>query len=425
MFHLAWFGQAGPSNWDASSSQFFDWRKPELYMDVARMCERAKMDIVFFADTLAVPTKFGGNTDWPVRKGFMFCHDPIPHLAMMGAATKHIGLGTTMSTTFWPPFLLARLLGTMDHLTSGRMQWNVVTTSSSDAAENFGLDSIIPHDERYDRADEFMQVCRSLWDSWEPDALIEDRENRIFADPSKVHAINHKGKYFNTKGPLNVVSTPQKYPVISVAGTSPRGIQFAVDHAEMVIAHLSSVEEMKAYSNRLRTALDNSGRDPNSVKIFYSICPIMGISEAMANEKWQQKYDEADSEQGLVDLSTTIGHDLSKYNIDEPLPVDMKTEAIQGKLQSVLGQGRTLRELAKREAMKETYEICGSYKHVADVLEHTWKEGDADGFHFRGVIQKIDYLTEVCTELVPILQRRGLTRTEYSGATLRENLFEF
>jgi len=426
MFHLAWFGQAGPSNWNRPASTLYDWRKPDVYQDVARLCERAKFDMILFADTLAIPTKFGG-TDLPVKKGFMFSHDPIPHLTMMAAATKHIGVASTLSTTFFPPYLLARLLATLDHLSSGRVGWNVVTTSSSDAALNFGLDDLIPHDERYDIADEYLALCRALWNSWEPDALVMDRERGIFADPSKVHAVNHAGKYFRSKGPLNVVSSPQREPVIIMAGTSPRGQRFAIENADMVIAHKNTTADMKKYSEGIRRQLIDAGRDPRSIKIFFSIKPVMGPTEAAAREKWERNLEDADIEQGLVDLSTTLGQDMSKFPLDEPLPPSISTQAIVGKLLQIQGMNRpvTLREMAKREAMKETFEICGSYEQVADVLEETAKEVDADGFHFRSVMQEYDYLLEVATQLIPILQRRGLVRSEYKGSTLREHLFEF
>jgi len=385
------------------------------------------MDMVFFADTLAVPTAFGGGIDKYIKHGFSVVHDPVPTLAMMGAATSQIGLGATLSSTFYPPFLLARLLATMDHLTAGRIAWNVVTTASDDAAANFGLDRMIPHDERYDMADEYLEICRQLWDSWEPDALIQDRENGIFADPSKVHPINYEGKYYRCRGPLNVVSSPQKHPVIIMAGTSPRGMKFAVGNTDMVIAHKNSAEDMRAYSQNLRRMLAEAGRDPKSVKIFFSIRPVMAETDVLAREKYAMLADKADLEMGLIDLSYTLGHDLSGFDLDAPLPLDMPVDAIRGKILQIKGMGRpiTLREIAAREAMKETFTMCGSYEQVADMIEKTAEEVDADGFHFRAVIQDFDYLTEVATNLMPILQARGIARTEYTGKTLRDHLFEF
>lgn len=425
--HLAWFGSAGPANWNKPSHAVYDWRKPDIYQDVAKLCERAKFDMVLFADTLAVPTKFGGSKDWYVKNGFMISHDPAPIIAMMAAATSRVGLATTLSSTFYPPYLLARLVATLDHLSSGRIGWNVVTTSSSDAAANFGFDEIVPHDERYDMADEYLEVCRGLWDSWAPDALIMDRENNIFADPAKVHELNYKGKYYKSRGPLNVVSSPQRHPVIIMAGTSPRGQRFAIENAEMVIAHKNTAADMKKYSQAIRQQLKDAGRDPRSIKIFFSIKPVMGDTEAQAREKWRLNYEHADLEQGLADLSTTLGFDMAKFDLDKPLPADLPVQAIMGKLLQIQGMGRpvTLREVAQGEAMKETFEICGSYEQVADIIEATANEVDADGFHFRTILQDYDYLIEVATRLVPLLQKRGVVRTEYSGETLRDHLMEF
>jgi FMN-dependent oxidoreductase (nitrilotriacetate monooxygenase family) len=425
--HLAWFGSAAPNIWNKPTGNMYDWRKADIYQDVARLAERAKFDMLLFADTLAVPSTFGGSNDWYVKNGFQIAHDPLPIIAMMAAATSRIGVASTLSSTFYPPFLLARLLATLDHLTNGRVGWNVVTTASKDAAQNFGLDTIIPHDERYDMADEYLALCRQLWDSWEPDAVKHDRESGVFADPSKVHQINFKGKYYKSRGPLNVVSSPQRHPVIIMAGTSPRGQRFAVENADMVIAHKNTVEDMRKYSQSVRKQLADAGRDPRSIKIFFSIKPVMGKTEAEAKERWQYNYDHADMEQGLADLSTTLGFDMSTFDLDKPLPDDLPVQAIMGKLLQIQGMGRpvTLREIAQREGMKETFQICGSYEQTADIIEETARETDADGFHFRSGMQDLDYLVDVAMNLVPILQARGLVRTEYSGNTLRDHLFEF
>ena len=425
--HLAWFGSAAPGIWNKPAGNIYDWRKADVYQDVARLAERAKFDMLLFADTLAVPSMYGGSHDWYVRNGFQIAHDPLPIIAMMAAATSKIGVASTLSSTFYPPFLLARLLATLDHLTNGRVGWNVVTTASKDAAQNFGLETIIPHDERYDMADEYLALCRQLWDSWEADAVKHDRKTGIFADSSKVHEINFNGKYYKSRGPLNVVSSPQRHPVIIMAGTSPRGQRFAVENADMVIAHKNTVEDMRKYSQSVRRQLADAGRDPRSIKIFFSIKPVMGRTEAEAKDRWQYNYEHADMEQGLADLSTTLGFDMSKFDLDKPLPDDLPVQAIMGKLLQIQGMGRpvTLREIAQREGMKETFQICGSYEQVADVIEETARETDADGFHFRAGMQDFDYLVDVVMNLVPILQERGLARTEYSGSTLREHLFEF
>jgi alkanesulfonate monooxygenase SsuD/methylene tetrahydromethanopterin reductase-like flavin-dependent oxidoreductase (luciferase family) len=226
---------------------------------------------------------------------------------------------------------------------------------------------------------------------------------------------------------LNVVSSPQGRPVIIMAGTSPRGQRFAVANADMVIAHKNSVADMRTYSEQLRRALAEAGRDPASCKIFFSIKPVMGDTPALAQERWDRNYQSADVEAGLADLSSTLGYDMSKFDLDKPLPPDLPVQAIAGKLLQYTQSERalTLREIAKHEAMHETFPICGTPEHVADVLEHAAQVGGADGFHFRGAFGDLAYLTEVTTKLMPVLQRRGLARKEYSGQTLRNHLFEF
>ena len=424
-FHLAWFGAAGPGDWQVPSSTIYDWRGPEIYQDVARLCERAKFDMVLFADVLAVPSLFRQSLDFYVETGFMVNHDPVPTIAMMAAATSKIGLATTMSSTFYPPFLLARLAATLDHLSGGRFGWNVVTSAHKEAAQNFGYDELPDHDERYEMADEYLELCRQLWDSWAPDAVVMDHETGRFGDPAKVKAINFKGKYYSSKGPLNVVSSPQRHPVIIMAGTSPRGQRFAVQNAEMVISHKNSIEDMRKYSTQLRQQLKVAGRDPNSVKIFFSIKPVLGDTEQQARDNWERHLEEADEQMGLADLSTTLGYDMSTFPLDEPLPDDLPVKAIVGKVLQYKGRNMTLRQIAKLEGAKETFAIHGTPTQVADILEQASVEGGGDGFHFRTNIQDYNYLLEVTTKLVPELQRRGLVRTEYSGKTLRDHLFEF
>jgi FMN-dependent oxidoreductase (nitrilotriacetate monooxygenase family) len=426
-FHLAWFGNSGPTNWSDPIGTLYDYRQPEIYQEVAKLCERAKFDMVIFADSLSVPKSHGGSRDWYVKRGIQIPQDPVPILAMMAAVTKHIGLAATLSTTFYPPYLLARLLGTMDHLTAGRVAWNVVTSASKDAARNFGYDELLDHDERYDRADEYMDLCRSLWDSWEPDAVVMDRENNIFADPSKVHSVDFKGKYYKSAGPLNITSSPQRYPVISVAGSSPRGTRFAAKHGDMAIGHKNSVADMKFYVDNLRQRAAEEGRDPASIKVFFSIKPVIGDSEAEAKERWAKNFEEADIEEGLAILSNYLGIDLSTFELDKPLPRDLKVNGIIGSMQRYLAMpaGSTLRDWAKEEAMHETFPICGTPEQCADMMEQAIIDTGCDGFHVRAGVSNYPYLLEFTTKLIPVLQRRGLTRTEYAGSTLKENLFAF
>jgi FMN-dependent oxidoreductase (nitrilotriacetate monooxygenase family) len=425
--HFAWFGAPGAGYWNAPAAAIYDWRRGDLYMDIARLCERSFMDMVLFADIPAIPTAYGGSNDHYVRNGEEVHLDPAPILAMMGGATRHLGLGATLSTSLYPPFLLARMMGTLDHLTGGRTAWNVVTSASPSAAQNYGQDDLPEHDERYNVADEYLDLVRRLWDSWAPDAVLEDAKANVFADPSKVKPVNFVGKYFKSRGPLTVPALPQRHPVIVMAGTSKRGQQFAVTNADMVIAHKNTIADMRTYSTQLRQQLADAGRDPASCRIFFSIKPVLGDSPAMAQEKWAMNYEKAPAESGLSYLSATLSLDMSKFDLDKPLPPDLPVQGMIGKLlqYTQAKKDMTLREIAKHEAMHETIPICGTPEQAADMIEQIAAEGGADGFHFRAKVGDIQYLSDIATKLMPVLQRRGMARTSYAGSTLRENLFAF
>ena len=355
--------------------------------------------------------------------------DPAPTIAMMGAVTQHIGLGCTLSSTFYPPFLLARLLGTLDHLTRGRILWNLVTTASKDAAQNFGLDDILEHDARYDRADEYVALCRALWDSWEPDAVVMDREANLFADPAKVHAVDFEGEHFRCKGPSTVTSSPQRHPVISVAGTSPRGQRFAVQHGDMAISHKNSIEDMRDYVQTTRAQLEAAGRDPKSVKIFFSIKPVMGDTEAEAQERWAKNLADADVDAGLATLATFMGIDLLAFDMDQPLPRDLHVPGMRGTFQRYLSlpEGTTLRDWARMKgctrltrsaALPPTSPMCWNIPSNIPAATGSTSARPVGS-------RDIEYLLEVATKLIPVLQQRGLVRDEYRGRTLRDHLFEF
>lgn len=422
--HLALFGLTGPECWRSDSSHLFDWRKSDLMTEVARLGERAKMDMILIADGPSMATKFRGTLQWAAEYGLGVLVDPMLTLARLSGFTNHIGLGATVSSTFTPPYIAARQMGSLDHLSGGRAAWNVVTSSDHEAAANFGADHP-DHDIRYDMADEHLKICRALWNSWDDDAIVEDREKGIFADYKKIHRIDFKGKYYSCRGPLNMTPSPQREPVIIMAGTSPRGQQFAIDNADMVIAHKNTVEDMKTYTKEIRTKLEQAGRDPRSCKVFFAIRPWLGASEAEALEKMEQNKAQARFEDGLGYLSQGLGVDLAQFDLDQPLDPDMPVNAIIGKLTQYTQSlnKMTLREIGMHEAQRETFPIWGTPEQVANKLEETFLETDADGFHFRLALQDYNYVVDITTKLIPILQRRGLFRKEYSGRKLKEHLF--
>ncbi len=430
MFHLGWFSSAGfggdAGNWRRSTDGY-DWRYPELYQDVARACERAKFDLVFLADTLATPQVYERKSDFYLREGMWApTHDPIPIMGLMAAATHRIGLVSTISTSFYPPFMAARVLATLDHLSRGRMGWNIVTSVQKLAAQNFGFDDLQDHDVRYDMADEYLALCLALWDSWDADALVMDRESGVFADPTRVRAVNFQGEYYSSRGPLTVSASPQGHPVIISAGSSPRGQRFAAEHAEVTVISKSGIQDMKTVSASLRARLALAGRAPASCKVFALMRPVVGETESIARERWEAHCAALTMETGLATLSEALGRDMSQLDPDQPLPTDFKTNAMRSRLDnhSEAG-GPTLREFALQEARNAGFLVRGTPAQIADQLEQAANEADIDGFFLRLGLQDHAGLIEFIDKVVPELQRRGLSRKEYSHAHLRDNLLEF
>jgi FMN-dependent oxidoreductase (nitrilotriacetate monooxygenase family) len=425
---MAWFGAGGPGgasgNWKESANGY-DWRYPELYVDIAHICERGKFDFMMFADGLAMPRGYQGTWDHYAREGsWVPMHDPVPIMGALSYATRNIGIVGTLSTTFYPPFSLARVLATLDHLSRGRIGWNVVTSMAKLAAQNYGYDDLPAHDDRYAIADEYMEVVHALWSSWESDALLMDRTTGVFADPRKIHSVDFEGKYFRSAGPLTVPASPQGHPVIVQAGASPRGQRFAAQHAELSIAG-GSPETMKAYSEKLRTELSNAGRDPYSIKILMATNPLIGETDRIAQERAEALDSYATVEMGLATMSEYLGIDMSQWDIDQVVPADLEVQGYQSKLDGYKASGQTLGEIALREAKHDAFPVRGTPEHVADILQETAEAADIDGYYLRPGLQSVSRLVEFVDKVVPVLQTRGAVRTEYTGSTLRAHLTEF
>jgi FMN-dependent oxidoreductase (nitrilotriacetate monooxygenase family) len=347
----------------------------------------------------------------------------------MAAATTRIGLAATLSTTFYPPFLLARLLTTLDHLSRGRIAWNVVTSYKLEEAQNFGYHELLDHDQRYDRADEYMELCYRLWESWEPDAVVMDLRTDTFADPARVRAINFEGTYYRSRGPLNATPSPQGRPVIIQAGTSERGQDFAARHAEAIIVGRETADDMKQFYDSFKARLRKFGRAPEDCKIFFLVKPIIGETDEAAQQAADQLYASAPVEAGLAALSTLLQIDLSAYDLDQPLPASIQARAIQG-IRSQLdrfylaGRTPTLREIATRKVSLDSTPFIGTPERVADGLARTIEAVGGDGFAIRQGIWP-GYVGPFVERVVPLLQQRGAARVEYAGTTLREHLREF
>jgi FMN-dependent oxidoreductase (nitrilotriacetate monooxygenase family) len=403
------------------------WRMPEaqagsqnlpLIQQLASTAERGKLDFVFLAD--AVNTFAGMHPSMVLRL------EPLTLLAALAMSTTRIGLAATASTTYTEPYNLARMLASIDHMSGGRVAWNVVTGAFAEAAANFGTAKHPPHEERYAIAEEFLKVAKGLWDSWEDDSLVMDKASGKFVDAEKLHVLNHNGKFFQVKGPLNITRPPQGYPVILQAGASDTGCNFAAAEADVVFVVQQNKAPALAFAERLRGLAKEYGRDPSHIKIMPGICPIVGKTEAEARAKLAELGALVDPVYAMKVLSERMGHDMSVFPLDGPVPSLPPSTIMQGHAITLAVTARernmTVRELRDFVGLSMGHKVvCGSAEQVADEMEDWFKDGAADGFNllppwFPGGLD--DFVNLV----VPVLQKRGLFRTEYTGSTLREHL---
>ncbi|HVB81514.1 MAG TPA: LLM class flavin-dependent oxidoreductase [Candidatus Binataceae bacterium] len=406
----------------------YHYAQPEVWQHIARTLERGRFDGVFFADQLAAYGNFRGNTDEALRHALQFpVHDPLLLIPMMAAVTDCLGFASTLSVTYYPPYMAVRKLSTLDHLTKGRIGWNIVTSLHTGEARNMGLKEMIPHDLRYERADEYMEVCYKLWDSWEPDAVVMDRDGDIFADPAKVHPINHEGKWFTCPGFSCVIPSPQGRPVLFQAGASGAGRDFCAKHAEAAFIIQYTPRAMKLVAADLKERTRKFGRKPEDLKITCGIQVIVGGTEEEARAKQQVINDRVPYEAGLALLSGHTNYDLSKFDPDKPVDEISGIQGAQGLFDALVKMHNvrlTLREIGKiyggSVAMPQ---IVGTPEQVADQMEYIMKEADADGFNITPTYTPGSF-DEFVDLVVPILQKRGVHRKEYTTKTLRESVLQ-
>jgi long-chain alkane monooxygenase len=429
-FHLAWFTNFGVDEWlDPMSAAGGNPWSGGFYVDFAQSLERACFDCIMFADTLMVSDLFGKDATHTLKNAVNAPrHDPMPLVAVIGAQTRHLGIVATMSTLAYPPFLLARLACTTDHITQGRFGWNIVTSGENAAAQNFGLDQLPEHDLRYEMAEEYMDLVNQLFASWDKDAVILDRASATYADSRKVRSIDFVGKYYKCRGPLNTAPSPQGRPTYFQAGGSPRGRDFAARHADTVIATANGVKAMKQFRDDVRARAAHFGRDPDNVKILFLLSPVFGETEAdafAANERGLSSQRHIDQRLGLVSALTDV--DFSQFDLDKPLP-PLTTNGESTVLAKFAqpGSNKPLRQLVREEG-KGGIDIVGTPDQVADRMGEVMAEVGGDGFLIKHPFHQISrrYICEVTEGLVPALQRRGLVRTEYTRPTLRDTLLEF
>jgi FMN-dependent oxidoreductase (nitrilotriacetate monooxygenase family) len=402
----------------------YDWRGPELYQHIAQVCERGLFDTVFFADLNYIADTYTGSLEPALRNATQVPeHDPIPLLSFMAAATKTIGVASTFSVSHSHPFYASRLWATLDHLTKGRAGWNVVTSMNGNQAANYGEERQ-PSDARYEKAHEFMEVCKRLWESWEEDALVMDYKEAIFADPKKVHRIDHQGQFFNSRGPLNVTRSPQNGPAILQAGTSPKGQDFAVKYADAIFAIQPRSIDAANYFSSIKGQMSDIGRDPESCKILFGMQPIIGRSEEEAAELQAEHNELVPLEGGLAYLSAHLDFDLSKIPLDAILSERTEPELyrMRTRFKKIDGTPMTLKETAMRHGQSVGLpQFVGTSKSIVDQMEAFMADVGGDGFMV-SAIHSPGAIEEFVDLIVPELQRRGLFRTEYKGKTQREIL---
>jgi N-acetyl-S-(2-succino)cysteine monooxygenase len=388
-----------------------------VMQEIARIAERGKFDLVFISDSMWM--------DPGDHPSFLCRFEPTTLITALSMCTSRVGLGATVSTSFNEPFNVARVFGSIDHISGGRAAWNVVTTSNLKAHLNYGLDDQLDHELRYQRAEEFVDVVTGLWDCWEDDAIVADKATGQYVNAAKVRPLDHKGRFFTVKGPLNMARCPQGHPVIIQAGGSPSGLELAARTADVVFSVVQELEPAKKAYADLKGRMAKFGRHPEALSVLPGVMPIIGQSAAEAREKLAKLQSFLTPSNAAVLVASRIGYDVSGHDLDAPVPPPPPSQG-----------GRTfhnvLYEMAKREKMtlRDLYNLtaaarghwvlCGTPQTIADTLEEWFVESAADGYnvlppYFPGAFD--DFFDLV----VPELQRRGLFRTEYEGTTLRDH----
>ncbi|HUS95150.1 MAG TPA: LLM class flavin-dependent oxidoreductase [Hyphomicrobiaceae bacterium] len=417
-----------PASWRHPDART-DTYSPQYYQHIARVLEEGKFDVGFFDDRLAMPDMYGGDHAHTVENGIRCVKlDAVTCLMTMAAATTRLGLGATYSTTYYEPFHVARVFQTIDLMTQGRAAWNVVTSVNDNEARNMGRgDQVIEHDTRYDRADEFMEIVHGHWDSWDDDAIVADKANNLYAHPDKVRRIDYKGEFMSSRGPFTVPRSPQGHPVVMQAGMSGRGQKFAARWGELLFVAYRELEAGKIAYKKQKEATAALGRDPDTVKIATLFYPVVAATRAEAEDK-KAAYDKLPNEMDQLSLlSEALNFDFASKGMDETFS-DEEIAGITG-MQSM--RDRVLQTGITNPTVRDFMRITGrgllhdpwigSPKDIADKIEEWWSAPACDGFVV-GPTHQPGCFEDFVRLVVPELQKRGIYRKEYAGATLRDHL---
>jgi FMN-dependent oxidoreductase (nitrilotriacetate monooxygenase family) len=427
-FQMNTVSHQSPGLWTHPRDNSHRYTDPDHWTELAQLLERGRFDAIFLADVLGAYDVYQGSADAALRHAVQApLNDPLALVPLMSQATKHLGFGVTCALTYEHPYTFARRISTLDHLTRGRIGWNIVTGYLDSAARNLGLNQQLSHDERYDLADEYMDVVYKLWEkSWDDDAVVNDKERGVYAEPSRIHPINHEGKYYKVPGFHLSEPSPQRTPLLYQAGTSPRGTAFAAKHAECTFVSGPSIRVVKKYADDLRAAVRATGRDGEALKIYAQTLIITAPTEAEARAKHEEYKRHINIDAALALLSGWTGVDFSKFALDatiEYIDSDAGRSALASFSQADPNRQWTVREAAEFIGLGGRGPVLvGDPRQVADQLEMWQDETGIDGFNLAFAIAH-ESMRDVVDLIVPELQQRGRYRQDYTTGTLRDQIF--
>jgi FMN-dependent oxidoreductase (nitrilotriacetate monooxygenase family) len=443
MYRLGWFlgNGFGIQAWNPAvdgpwtGRNETEWMKPGLYVDLTNALERGGFDYLLIEDTSQLDDGYKGSAETTLRLGLWAPKsDPLPLVPLLTQQTRHIGIVPTLSSTFYPPYLAARLLTTLDHLTDGRVGFNLVTSGADLSAQNYGMDSLPPKELRYKRATEWVEIVRGLQESWEPDAVKADVDGGLYADHRKVHRLDYKGEYFKCRGPLNTIPGPQRAIPMVEAGNSPDGRNLSARFADSMIASVNNIEAMKAFRADMHKRLAAYGRRPEELKIMFLCSPVIAATDEEAHRQVEAakaaRWTDAGIDYMLWYVEHITGVDLSDLDLNTPVPKVMADLERSGRIQTAIhnifgGQeSKTLREVLATRSYSRDLGLIGSPSTVASKMDELMQEVGGDGFLIHLPTTRLA-IAQMCDGVAPILRRRGSIRDGFDGKTFRDNLRAF
>lgn len=422
-FDMNTVGHINHGLWTHPRDQSYRFNELSYWTDLAKTLEAGLFDGLFIADITGVYDVYQNNIDLTLKESIQLpSHDPSTLVSAMAAVTQHLGFGITVNLSYESPYQFARRFASLDHLSQGRIGWNIVTGYLDSAERLIGQQGLKAHDLRYEQAEEFLELCYKFWEgSWENDAVLKDKANRIFTDPNKVHAVKHQGRFYQSQGVFQVAPSPQRTPVLFQAGASPKGLSFATHHAEGIFIGGDQPEKIKKQVEQIRILAQAQGRKPDDIKIFVGITVVTAETDQLAQEKLTEYQSYASPEAGLAHYSSSVGIDLSKFGADEPIPYQ-KTNSIASVNNKFKEQRITVNDLKAQHTLGGRYPlIVGSGKTVAQKLIELLDSTGIDGFNLTRTVAPESH-QDFIRLVIPELQQRGRFKTQYEHGTLRQKL---